>query len=62
MCAHVCVSVCIILKGVGAEHFLRGNCGNRDITKRPIASFPMGGEVFLAINKNQILATMTTSE
>lgn len=70
MFAHacICVNVSIILKGVGAEHFLGGNCGNRDITKRLIASIPGGagggggGALFLAIDQTQVVATMSMSE
>lgn len=47
----VCVNMCNIIMGVGAEHFLRGNCGNRDITKRLIASFPGGANCFLPLIK-----------
>lgn len=49
----VCLNVSNIIMGVSAEHFLRGKCGNGDITKRLIASFPGGAKCFLPLIKHK---------
>lgn len=56
----MCVNVCLIIMGVGAEHFLRGKCGKREISKRLVASFP-GVILFLTIDQ-RVCATMKSSE
>lgn len=58
----VCVNMCNIIMGVGAEHFLRGNCGNRDITKKAHCLIPWRGKLFLAIDQTQVSATMRTND
>lgn len=58
MCVRVCVYIlmmgvnaCIIIVGVSLlPHFLGGKCGNRDIMKRLIASFPGVANSFFAID------------
>lgn len=65
-CVSVRKRVWIVIMGGGAEHFLRGNCGNRDITKSLFASLPGwwrgGGQLFLAIDQTQVIAMMTISD